>query len=651
MENISPQPAFRIIFELAKVDGWYALYDPSNPTTRRISNGHVVSISDSLGNLPDAVAENIDSGPLWDETAFHGLGAATYGIDGASELRSSEVTPSLNQPLFIMTLAQLATSSPSELGRYLVDGVSPTQRHVIFASPGSPNQWATYSGTKFATLSALDTEPHVLGYQINGAYEPSGSTMFIDGSLQVGYIRGSNSQNTHSFSGLTIGNHQKGGSGRHWVGNIGPILIYRGIPSESIRERMTRTLWSFTTAIGQRLEDTLLSRSAVLMRANGDLVSCKNPDRLETPASLTKMLTAYLARQTITDERLDETITLTDDDNLTGSAPALYPGDEISYRNLFYLAMLPSHNVAAELLASRVGAQLSGTGSGRERFIAKMGNTVAEWGWDNAIFTNASGLGTSNRATARQMGELLWRIAHEDALLLSIMGELRKDIAVAGSNPRTITAVHSIRVRGTQRFSEFIAGKTGTLFLTGGNVAMLVGNKEREVIVTMGALPANKRYSDARMILDRAAEHTVARSPEITDTENKVTQILQDPHSLLRKTIENIRPTSSLSQPMSINIPGADLSATGARVVLSRSGQHVELLIAAAKVPANASVPGIIPSGFRPHSFAFGLCTVRDGDSVRTVEVGITSTGRITFHGNTSSDILRGTVHWLADAD
>ncbi len=138
MENISPQPAFRIIFELAKVDGWYALYDPSNPTTRRISNGHVVSISDSLGNLPDAVAENIDSGPLWDETAFHGLGAATYGIDGASELRSSEVTPSLNQPLFIMTLAQLATSSPSELGRYLVDGVSPTQRHVIFASPGSP---------------------------------------------------------------------------------------------------------------------------------------------------------------------------------------------------------------------------------------------------------------------------------------------------------------------------------------------------------------------------------------------------------------------------------------------------------------------------------------------------------------------------------
>ena len=45
MENISPQPAFRIIFELAKVDGWYALYDPSNPTTRRISNGHVVSIS------------------------------------------------------------------------------------------------------------------------------------------------------------------------------------------------------------------------------------------------------------------------------------------------------------------------------------------------------------------------------------------------------------------------------------------------------------------------------------------------------------------------------------------------------------------------------------------------------------------------------
>lgn len=164
-------------------------------------------------NLPDAVAENIDSGPLWDETAFHGLGAATYGIDGASELRSSEVTPSLNQPLFIMTLAQLATSSPSELGRYLVDGVSPTQRHVIFASPGSPNQWATYSGTKFATLSALDTEPHVLGYQIQWRIRAL-RFYHVHRWIVTGGLHPRKQLTEHSF--LLRSHHRKPPKGRKW---------------------------------------------------------------------------------------------------------------------------------------------------------------------------------------------------------------------------------------------------------------------------------------------------------------------------------------------------------------------------------------------------------------------------------------------------
>ncbi len=564
------------ILDLARADGWFALYDPSNPEFRKLLDGRVVSISDALGNLPVAQAETVNEQPVWELTAFNGMGAARYGEQSVMTLSAKEA---FNQPIFVMILAQFS------------------------AAPGG----------------VLDDRPQVFAYQVGRDAEslsladlPSGSD---DGSGDV---------------------------------CIGPVLLYRGVPSDSVRGRMTRLLTAFASEPGQIRVDRLVSSAAVLMNARGELEFEKDPDRLEIPASLTKMLTAYLVRQVIGDDRLGEKVTLTDDDRLTGSEPALQVGDQLTYRDLLYLAMLPSHNVSAELLASRTGLELAGTGGGREKFIAKMNATVGEWGWHGAEFTNASGLGTSNRATARQIGELLWRIAKEDPVLLKIMGARTRSIDIAGPNPRTVKAVHTIGAKKSQRFREFIAGKTGTLRAHGGSVAMLVdANGERKVIVTMGAQPSKKRYSDSRMVLDGTAEYTVSRTPEIIDIENKLDQILENADSPIRQRIADIRDTQGISGPVAVEIPKADLSALGSRIVVTRSGNVVELLVGAVKVPGNVSVSRAIPKGFRPIAFAFGSVTVRDEDSVRMVEIRAGSNGQLSFFGNQSSDTLRGTFQWM----
>lgn len=526
----------RMLYDLAKSDGWYALYDPANPKGRDLVNGDVATIYDLMGNLPPATTDVASSRPRWSPASWDGYGGAWYGVNNvANALRTGTFAEPIQQPSFIMTLARSDISTPT--GRVIVDGATNAGRQAILASSLFPGKWGTYAGNEFGSTVDIDASDHVFGAQFNGAFSTTGSRFFIDGVARTGSW--GSTANTRPLDGLTLGNHQAGAAGRWWDGLIGPTLIYKGIPSDDVRGRMERALQAITIPAGRVASDKLNSGEAVLMRADGTLEFNKNADRLDVPASLTKMVTQYVARQNITNARLDEVVTLTSTDDLAGSAPQLKAGDQLTFRDLFYLAALPSHNVAAELLADRVGAEIAGTGTNREKFIARMNTTVQGWGWEGAVFTTASGLGTSNKASARQMGQLIFRIRDEDPTLIGIMGTLTRSIYLTGADPRTITATHSIPVNGTPAFPEFVAGKTGTLNNIIGNVCMLVNHGGTvKAVVTMGALPVNERYPDARMILDGTATTSLSRSPGLTELTNMFLQVLQNPNSRVKAALD-----------------------------------------------------------------------------------------------------------------
>lgn len=81
-----------------------------------------------------------------------------------------------------------------------------------------------------------------------------------------------------------------------------------------------------------------------------------NEDKKVEIASLVKIMTAILLLEN--NKNLYQYVTLESSDILGGSGPKLLPGDKISLLDLLHLAMLPSSNTAAKVIARVVGKQL-----------------------------------------------------------------------------------------------------------------------------------------------------------------------------------------------------------------------------------------------------------------------------------------------------
>lgn len=640
----------RLILELAQSDGWHALYDPTNPAGRRLSDGMVTGLKDLLGNLPEAVAQDGASPPRWDAEAFNGSGATSFGDSGAvAVLSTGHFAAALGQPTFILALGQSRTARAGDRGSFLIDSGSALSRHAIYASGTSADRWAVYAGNEYAAHAVMDTRPHVFGFMVNGPYGEEGSRFYLDGQPQDGEVFGDNSRNVRGLSGITFGCDHVVSADRFWDGFLGPVLVYKGIPQQSVRERMTRLLLSRIVPPQPVLIDRLNSDAAILVNEDRTVAFAKNPDELHIPASMTKMLTAYLIRTVLTDDRLAQTTVLGDDDNLEGSLPQLRAGDIISYGDLLHLAMLPSHNVAVNILVSRLGSEFPGSGLPRRRFDTAIAALVDAWGWEGAVFRSPSGISTANKTTARQMAELLWRIHDEDPALLEIMGKASHEIPVGGLTPRTVVARHTIQRNRIPALPDFVAGKTGLLLGVGGTVAMLMdGIHGRQVVVTMSAQPPAERLWDARAIVDGRASTWASSSPAIVSTENRLLQALENPHSASRQALD--ARYASIAGPCAkttVPIIGDDIPEN-TQVRLSRTSEGlVEMQIAGVRLPQDLVTGALVPVGYRPHRIAYGACTMRSQDSIGLVEVLVRPNGTLEFRGNEQQLPLRGTLTWL----
>lgn len=244
----------------------------------------------------------------------------------------------------------------------------------------------------------------------------------------------------------------------------------------------------------------------------------KNGDEADRPASTLKVLTFHTARETITGYNqdgsavLDNLVTVTAEDvanNPGGSGGITFQvGDQIRWRDLFYLMMLPSSNWASEIIARAVGEQLEGMGTPRERFLDAMRSTAEGFGWSGYHITNPSGLGNGNRLSPSMLIDLMFAAANYQR---TVMGAEEHTAAIGGPNARTITVRNTTERNGDIPFPEMVAAKTGSL---GSSHACLVMLWERPgggyaVSALLGS-NAENRFKDMRAIIDatlRAGDH------------------------------------------------------------------------------------------------------------------------------------------------
>lgn len=247
----------------------------------------------------------------------------------------------------------------------------------------------------------------------------------------------------------------------------------------------------------------ITSTSAIIMDAqSGQIIYEKNPHTRQYPASITKILTAYLA---IKNGDLDSTITMSDaavwgiDRN--SSHIALDVGEQISVSDALYAVMLVSANEAAWALAEQVSGSL-------DNFVQLMNDTAKGLGCNDTHFTNANGLHDPEHYTTAYDMALITKEALTSKTFRSYAAETYHEIPPTNMNDETryLTQGNRMMLADSEYYYPACeGGKTGYTDDAGGTLVVWAEKNDMQLIcVTMGAPDNTVNYKDSIALFDYA---------------------------------------------------------------------------------------------------------------------------------------------------
>ena len=210
------------------------------------------------------------------------------------------------------------------------------------------------------------------------------------------------------------------------------------------------------------------------------------------PASVTKMMTAYVTLKAVKEGKLALESTLTVSPVAASQSPSkmgFKPGTQVTVENALLMMMVKSANDMAVVLAEGVGGSVDG-------FSAQMNQTAQRLGMTQTTYVNPNGLPADGQVTSARDLAILAR-------------------AIIRDLPEYEYFVHtpSIRFgrRVTQNFNKLIGRypgadgfKTGFICASGYNlVASATRNGKRLIAVVLGASSGQMRAVRAAQLLER----------------------------------------------------------------------------------------------------------------------------------------------------
>ena len=246
----------------------------------------------------------------------------------------------------------------------------------------------------------------------------------------------------------------------------------------------------------------------VMDARTGEVLYEKNADTRLHPASLTKMMTLYIAFQAIEsgEASLDTMVTVSA--NAAGQAPSrlgLRTGQKIALRYLIRGAAIKSANDAA----AAIGDFLAGD---EARFAARMNRTAKALGMKNTTFKNANGLTRPGHlSTAHDMSILGRHLLYDFPQYYNLFSRRTADAGIA-------------HVANTnRRFLDAYEGadgiKTGYTVPAGFNLTASAQRGNKRIIATVfgGTSPAARNAKMAELLdlgFERAPGKVNAQKPE-----------------------------------------------------------------------------------------------------------------------------------------
>ena len=230
----------------------------------------------------------------------------------------------------------------------------------------------------------------------------------------------------------------------------------------------------------------------VIEADSGKVLEAENANVPWYPASVTKLMTAYVTLQAVKDGKLTLDTLLTVSPTAASQSPSkmgFRPGTQVTVDNALKMMLVKSANDMAVVLAEGVGGSVDG-------FSAMMNQTAQKLGMTQTSYVNPNGLPADGQITSARDLAILAR-------------------AVIRDLPEYEYFMHipSIRYgrRVTQNFNKLIGRypgadgfKTGFICASGYNlVASATRNGKRLIAVVLGASSGNARAVRAAQLLER----------------------------------------------------------------------------------------------------------------------------------------------------
>ena len=233
----------------------------------------------------------------------------------------------------------------------------------------------------------------------------------------------------------------------------------------------------------------------LLDHVTGTVLAEHDADAPRPPASLTKLMTAYLAFEAIQrgEMALDEHVVVSKKAwRMGGSRMFIEVGNEVAVEDLLRGLIVQSGNDAAVALAERIAGS-------EEAFVALMNERAASLGMSSTTFRNSTGLPAAGHvSTARDLAVL-------SRAILAGFPELRPLFA---ETEFTYNGIRQFNRNRLLRYDESVDGlKTGYTSTAGYCVALTAERDGmRLVAVVLGAETAAKRQAAGRALLDYGFE-------------------------------------------------------------------------------------------------------------------------------------------------
>ena len=202
----------------------------------------------------------------------------------------------------------------------------------------------------------------------------------------------------------------------------------------------------------------IAAEAACLMDADtGVILYNKNMDKVEFPASTTKVLTCLVALE---NSSLDEMVTFSKEAvfgiDRGSSNVGMDVGQSITMEEAIYCIMLASANEVASAVAEHVGGSIEG-------FCEMMNARAKELGCTNTHFANANGLPNDEHYTTAHDLALIAKAFNSNDTLVRIAGTTKYSVKATATQPDTFDMVNHHKMYPGQQYAyEYLSwGKTG----------------------------------------------------------------------------------------------------------------------------------------------------------------------------------------------